>query len=202
MPSAFLTLLIARRTFAGVSAAFPAFTRGVCNCTGYVARFRFNQVPVVALFWWYLIPNNEVGCAPLNPSCTITSVATVPPGSTSTVIVCVGLIGSAATTWHVPRFVVSVVSYTWIVWPTYTSAAPFGTLIVKTAPATELIVPSTPLPAVWINLSRNARNCFIPFATSRFAAFSTARSRPVVAYSTSFVISIANRKKIGETCAT
>ena len=68
--------------------------------------------------------------------------------------------------------------------------------------ATELIVPSTPLPAVWISLSRNARNCFIPLATSRFAAFSMARSFPFVAYSTSFVISIAKRKKIGDTCAT
>ena len=68
--------------------------------------------------------------------------------------------------------------------------------------AIELMVPSTPLPAVCISLSRNARNCFIPLATSRLVAFSMARSRPFVAYSTSFVISIAKRKKIGETCAT
>src|SRR6267378_4266925 len=74
--------------------------------------------------------------------------------------------------------------------------------MVKVVLAMELMVPSTPLPAVCISLSKNARNCFIPLATSRLVAFSTARSRPLVAYSTSFVISIAKRKKIGETCAT
>jgi hypothetical protein len=51
----------------------------------------------------------ETGCAPLRPSCTITSVATVPPGTTSTVMVC-ALMGSAAVTVQEPRFVVSVVS--------------------------------------------------------------------------------------------
>jgi len=63
---------------------------------------------------------------------------------------------------------------------------------VNVVPLTELIVPSTPFPAVCISLSRNERNCFIPLATSRLAAFSIARSLPVVAYSTSFVISIAS----------
>ena len=37
-------------------AALPAFTRGVCSWTGYVARFKFSQVPVVAFDWWYLMP--------------------------------------------------------------------------------------------------------------------------------------------------
>ena len=74
--------------------------------------------------------------------------------------------------------------------------------IVQVVVANELIVPSTPLPPVWLSLSRNERNWRMPFATSRLAAFSTARSRPFVAYSTSFVISIAKRKKIGETVAT
>jgi len=61
-----------------------------------------------------LIPYNETGCAPLNPSCTITSVAIVPVGTLSTVICCV-LIGSAVTTLVVTlaatfRLVVNVVS--------------------------------------------------------------------------------------------
>ena len=51
MPSALRTLLIARRTLDGVSAALPALTRGVASCTGYVARLRLSHVPVVALFW-------------------------------------------------------------------------------------------------------------------------------------------------------
>ena len=82
------------------------------------------------------------------------------------------------------------------------AAAPGGVAIVQVVVANELIVPSTPLPPVWLSLSRKERNCRMPFATSRLAAFSTARSRPFVAYSTSLVISIAKRKKIGETVAT
>ncbi len=42
----------------------------------------------------------------------------------------------------------------------------------------------------------------MPLAISRFTAFSMAFSREFEAYSTSLVISTANRKKIGETCAT
>ena len=64
------------------------------------------------------------------------------------------------------------------------------------------IVPSTPFPPVWISLSRNERNCFMPLATSRFTAFSMAFSRALLAYSMSFEISTAKRKKIGDTCAT
>src|SRR5258708_35155833 len=109
MPSDLRTLLMARRTLDGVNAALPALTRGVCNCTGYVARLRLSQVSVVAAFLRYLMPKSETGCAPLRPSCTITSLATVPPGTTSTVMVC-ALIGSHATTLQVPRFVVNVVS--------------------------------------------------------------------------------------------
>ena len=42
------------------------------------------------------MPNSEVGEAPESPSCTITSVATVPAGNASTVIVWVVLIGRDA----------------------------------------------------------------------------------------------------------
>src|ERR1035441_1536481 len=122
------------------------------------------------------MPNSDTGDAPVNPSCTITSLTAVLAGTLSTVIVCVGEIGSAAVTLETTlaatfRFVVSVGSYTWIVCPTYTSAAPEGTVIVNVEPLIALIVPSTPLPAVWITLSRNDRNCFMPLATSRLAAF-------------------------------
>jgi len=70
--------------------------------------------------------------------------------------------------------------------------------MVQVVLANEPMVPSTPLPAVWISLSRNERNCFMPLATSRLTAFSSAFSRAPVAYSTSLVISMAKRKKIGE----
>src|SRR5579863_5498092 len=85
-PNDFRTLLIARRTAAGVRAELFAFTAGVASSTGYVVRFRFSHVPVVAFVWWYRIPNNDVGCAPVNPSCTIKSLTEVPVGSESTCI--------------------------------------------------------------------------------------------------------------------
>ncbi len=66
-------------------------------------------------------------------------------------------------------------------------AAP-GHAIVNVVLAVELHRAEHAVPAVCFSLSRNARNCFIPFATSRFVAFSMARSRPVVGYSTSFVV--------------
>src|SRR5260370_30861968 len=111
MPSDLRTLLMARRTLDGVSAALPALTRGVCNCTGYVARLRLSQVPVVAAFWGYLTPKSETGCAPLRPSCTITSVAPRPLGTTSTVMVC-ALMGSAGGSLPRPRFEVGGVAET------------------------------------------------------------------------------------------
>jgi hypothetical protein len=56
------------------------------------------------------MPKSETGLAPLKPSWTMTSPAVNPPGFASTVMVCVGLMGSAATTLAVPRLVVSVES--------------------------------------------------------------------------------------------
>src|SRR5260370_34669654 len=103
MPRAFRTLLMARRTLEGVSAALPALTRGVASCTGYVARLRLGQVPVVALFWRYLIPNSETGLAPLRPSCTITSPLGRPAGVPSTEIDLAGGIGLARGTFAIAR---------------------------------------------------------------------------------------------------
>jgi hypothetical protein len=50
-PNDFRTLLIASRTAPGVIAELFPFTAGVANSTGYVARFRFSHVPVVAFVW-------------------------------------------------------------------------------------------------------------------------------------------------------
>ncbi len=50
-PNAFRTLLIARRTAPGVIAELFPFTFGVASSTGYVARFKFSHVPVVAFVW-------------------------------------------------------------------------------------------------------------------------------------------------------
>lgn len=50
-PNDFLTLLIASRTAPGVIAELFPLTTGVANSTGYVERFRFSHVPVVAFVW-------------------------------------------------------------------------------------------------------------------------------------------------------
>ena len=48
--------------------------------------------------------------------------------------------------------------------------------MVQVVLANELTLPSTPLPAVCISLSRKERNCFITLATSRLTALSSAFS--------------------------